>query len=60
MGAVFRTAQGVFPDTQARQHAPLFTRAEDGMPLDVLEADLVGLGKMVWVAAHLNASMLND
>ena len=44
LGNVFRTAQGVLPDTQALQHAPLSSRAEDSMPLDVLEADLVGLG----------------
>ena len=44
LGNVFRTAQGVLPDTQALQHAPLSSRAEDSMPLNVLEADLVGLG----------------
>ena len=30
------------------------------MPLDVLEADLVGLAQMVLMAPHLDASMLKD
>ena len=30
------------------------------MPLDVLEADLVGLRTMVSVAPHLDASILKD
>jgi hypothetical protein len=49
-------SSGAFPSPDQLKPAERRTAC----PSMWLEADLVGLGKMVWVAAHLNASMLND